>query len=184
MEKPFTLNFLLLPLCLLFVGMFSPTSFSQPNSPASAEEDDFKSLLTEAQSAVIEYYNTHQQWFEEKRQTQKRVFKLAEGILEIAKDKQIQKASLELMERFKFKPLILAEVLLLLLTLVLRSARSRKKMSFIRSLMEHFFISTGYVLAAFVLVPTIFLGTNYLYLVWTLTSRIYLLLQAGLGPAA
>ena len=140
-----------------------------------------KTLLEIAPQRLKDFYQEHKAWLEENTEDQKRLLHIAEGLFNIANDKKIQTAILELLERFKFKPLILAEVLFLILTLVFRSTRPQNRGIFVR-LLEQFLISNVYVLIAVIGIPTLFLGTSYPYLLWTIGQRVIQLFYPGFSP--
>lgn len=97
--------------------------------------------------------------------------KILNFIQSLTGDPEVQRALVELIESFKFKPLILTEVILIILVMIYRSSRPRAK-NLLSRLLGEIFITLGYLFAALVLVPTVFLGTNYLFLIWKILKSL------------
>lgn len=111
----------------------------------------------------------------EKDAAQYQAFEIANKILlfiqSLTQDPEVQRALVELIEAFKFKPLILSEVLLIILVLIYRSSRKTSSGIFARIIGE-LLITLGYLSAAVLIIPTIFLGTNYLFLIWKILKAL------------
>ena len=145
-------------------------------------EGELNSFFQNGPKRLKQIYQEKSAWLAEKTKSGERAYVVTSELIKIAQDPEIQKALLEVSSKFKFKPLLIAEVLLLILTLIFRATRSPTRSVMLR-VIEQLVISNVYILLAAVVIPTAFLGTNYLYLMWNITRRVLTIFYPNLGPA-
>ncbi len=171
-----------------------PPTVQGPNQPPEAQnqpppkvepkvEGELNSFFQEGPKKLRQVFQENRSWLAEKTKSGERAYVITTEILKIANDPEVQKAILDVAEKFRFKPLLLAEVLLLILTLVFRSTRSPSKSVFLR-VVEQLIITNVYAILAVIVIPTAFLGKSYWYLLFNLTTRVLAIFYPNLGPVS
>lgn len=151
-----------------------PEAQALKKPPPRVAGDELNHFFTEGPKKLREVFEEKKAWLEHTQEASQRTFFVTGEIYKILQDPEIQKATTQLVQRFKFKPLLLSEVLLLILSLIFRASRPSNRSVMIKTT-EQLLISVIYLILAFIAIPTIFLGTNYLHLVSTISRRLFVL---------